>query len=79
MPKLQGATQGQKPPLASKTRVGMVEHVALFVWIVRNESRKVRSRMEAYSGSASRNENENENVRRYALAVLAAIIALLLR
>ena len=35
--------------------------------------------MEAYSGSASRNENENENVRRYALAVLAAIIALLLR
>ena len=35
--------------------------------------------MEAYTGSASRNENENENVRRYALAVLAAIIALLLR
>ena len=35
--------------------------------------------MEAYSGSASRNENENENVRRYALAVLAASIALLLR
>jgi signal transduction histidine kinase len=37
--------------------------------------------MEAYSGSAARNENENdnENVRRYALAVLAAIIALLLR
>jgi hypothetical protein len=35
--------------------------------------------MEAHSGSASRNENENENVRRYALAVLAAIIALLLR
>src|ERR1700738_5277761 len=33
--------------------------------------------MEAYSGSASR--SENENVRRYALAVLAAIIALLLR
>gem|GEM_PF-4536776 len=34
MPKLQGATQGPKPPLASKTRVGMVEHGALFVWIV---------------------------------------------
>src|SRR6202795_4436346 len=35
--------------------------------------------MEAYSGAASRNKNENENVRRYGLAVLAAIIALLLR
>ena len=35
--------------------------------------------MEAYSGSASRNKNENENLRRYGLAVLAAIIALLLR
>ena len=35
--------------------------------------------MEAYSGSAFRSENENENVRRYALAVLAAIVALLLR
>jgi len=35
--------------------------------------------MEAYSGSASRNKNENENLRRYGLAVLAAIIAVLLR
>jgi signal transduction histidine kinase len=35
--------------------------------------------MEAYSSSASRNENENENVRRYGLAIFAAIIALLLR
>jgi len=35
--------------------------------------------MEAYSGSVSRNENENENLRRYGLAVLATIIAVLLR
>ena len=35
--------------------------------------------MEAYSGSVSRNENENENLRRYGVAVLAAIIAVFLR
>src|SRR6202790_4184287 len=35
--------------------------------------------MEAYSGSASPKKKENENLRRFCLAVLAAIISLLLR
>src|SRR3979409_1239638 len=77
MPKLQDARESQKARLASKTRAGVVDPVTLFVPIVSGSIPQGRSSMDAYSISPTR--RENENVRRYGLAMLAAIIALLLR
>src|SRR6266704_2154915 len=77
MPKLQDASERQKVSLASKTRAGVVVPSLGAYGSLRIKPSKVGSGMEAYSSSASR--NENENVRRYGLAILAAIIALMLR